>query len=199
MKKANDDNEGSLGVLRVGSRRAPNMALHQHNARTMYKRNDTGNYMSSILDKEDLKYLRKKARQLDSSHIESKRRQAQAQGDREVVEGKRVKDRAREVKKRKVNDTLDLIKCRLDVVLIKETPGTNAQLDMELAWFRRIDSEVPIKARLGTKPVKIEALCAAVDRYNAGLTHDVEDDEETGNESGSDSDVDSDADMELQY
>jgi hypothetical protein len=60
---------------------------------------------------------------------------------------------------------LDKVVCRLDISIIKSSPGTNASLDLEIGWFRRLDKEVPIKARLGTKELKIQALIQAVERH----------------------------------
>ncbi|KAG6805714.1 hypothetical protein H0H92_014278, partial [Tricholoma furcatifolium] len=48
LNATNDDNEGALGTLRIRSRHAPNMTLHQHKARTMYKPNGTGKYIRLI-------------------------------------------------------------------------------------------------------------------------------------------------------
>jgi len=209
MKTANDDNEGKLGVLRVGSRRAQNMSLHQRNARNMYKDNDTKTYIKTFLTKPaDHRYLRQKAREVDSSQLEQKRRQKQAVADKEVVESKRKKDMVRMAAKQKVNDELDKVVCRLDISIIKSSPGTNASLDLEIGWFRRLDNEVPIKARLGNKELKVQALIQAVERHliriakaakqlgspDSELTLDLND-----YTASNDSDVDSDADMELNY
>jgi hypothetical protein len=201
VKTTNDDNEGKLGELRTGSRRAPNMALHQRNARMMYKQNATDIYIDSILNKDDLKFLRKKARQVDSDQLEQKRRQNQAQGDKDIVDKKRKGVATRELSKQKANMVLDLIKCRLDATSIRNAPGTNVLLDSEIAWFRRIDTKVPPKGKLSTKPLKIEALCSAVERYNIGLKQRTSEMASSSSESdGVDSDNnDSDADMELGY
>jgi hypothetical protein len=101
---------------------------------------------------------------------------------------------------------LDKVVCRLDISIIKSSPGTNASLDLEIGWFRRLDKEVPIKARLGNKELKIQALIQAVERHliriakaaqqlgSPELTLDLND-----YTASNDSDVDSDADMELNY
>ena len=105
-----------------------------------------------------------------------------------------------------VNDELDKVVCRLDISIIKSLPGTNASLDLEIGWFRRLDKEVPIKARLGNKELKVQALIQAVERHliriakaakqlgSPELTLDLND-----YTASNDSDVDSDADMELNY
>lgn len=204
VKTTNDDNEGKLGELRTGSRRSPNMTLHQRNARMMYRKNDTSIYIGEILTKEDLKFLRRKARQVDSSQLEKKRRQEQAFGDQEVVDRKRKKIAIRASKKQAASDALDLIECRLDIKSIEDAPGTNSLLDSELGWFRRIDPEVPTKTKLGSKALKIKALCAAVERHIARLAQGKvagaeSDSSSSDSESEVDSDIDSDADLELDY
>ncbi|KAF8193696.1 hypothetical protein BJ912DRAFT_1091697 [Pholiota molesta] len=204
VKTTNDDNEGKLGELRTGSRRAPNMALHQRNARMMYRKNNTETYIDTILNKDDLRYLRKKAREVDSGKLEKERRQDQAKGDQEIVERKRKKIKDRTAIKQKASDALDLVKCRFNIGDIQDAPGTNTLLDSELGWFRRIDAEVPAKGKVSTKILKISALCAAVERYHMRLalndgSGDTEHESSSPDSSGADSDIDSDADMELGY
>lgn len=95
---------------------------------------------------------------IDKSGIERVRRQAQAKADQEAVEKKRAKDRERAEKKAKVDAALDKVVCRLDVAVIEASPGTNAVMDLELAWFRRIDPKVPKVGEVKTKPLKLVAL-----------------------------------------
>ncbi|KAF8151569.1 hypothetical protein B0H34DRAFT_618738, partial [Crassisporium funariophilum] len=109
MKSTNDDNEGALGMPRTGSRRAPNMTLHQQNARVMYKRNNTKLYIKTTLSRSasNRKYLRTRAQLIDRSGIERVRRQAQAKADQEAVAKKRGKDGECAEKKAKVDAALD--------------------------------------------------------------------------------------------
>ncbi|EDR04457.1 uncharacterized protein LACBIDRAFT_330594 [Laccaria bicolor S238N-H82] len=109
----------------------------------------------------------------------------------------------------KVNNELDKVVCRLDIAIIKSSPGTNASLDLEIGWFRRLDKEVPIKARLGNKELKVQALIQAVERHLIRIAKaaqqlgspelTLEQNNYTHPRPSSDSDVDSDADMELAY
>ena len=98
-------------------------------------------------------------------------------------------------KKAELNAEINLVQCRLDVAAIRANPGTNKVLDGELAWCRRIDKAVPIKSKVGSKPLKIQAVCGAVDRFNAGLSVarlalEPEDEEGHDSDTGSDSDMD---------
>ncbi|EDR09156.1 uncharacterized protein LACBIDRAFT_326543 [Laccaria bicolor S238N-H82] len=200
IKTTNDDNEGALGVLRVGSRRAPNMSNHQRNAREMHKKNQT----------KYLKYLRRKAHERDSSQLEKTWRLRQAKADRDMVEAKREKDSARSAAKAKVNAELDKVTVRLDVSAVEASPGSNATLDLELAWFRRIDKEVPVKSKLGNKNLKKEALLKAIERHLVRMSRaqnqqeleaqlDLSSEWESYIPEENTSNIDSDADMELGY
>jgi hypothetical protein len=64
MLPTNDANEGGLGEKRVSTRHAPNMTLESHNARAMYRKNDTVAFIRKTLTLADRKYLRRKAREL---------------------------------------------------------------------------------------------------------------------------------------
>ena len=186
------------------------MSNHQRNAREMHKKNQTKRYVRKILTHADLKYLRRKARERDSSQLEKMRRLRQAKADRDVVEAKREKDSARNAAKAKANEELDKVSVRLDVSAVEAAPGSNATLDLELAWFRRIDKEVPVKSKLGNKNLKKEALLRAIERHllrmSRAETHqeleaqlDLSSEWESYIPEENASDIDSDADMELGY
>ncbi|KAJ7165258.1 hypothetical protein C8R46DRAFT_1035863 [Mycena filopes] len=80
MPTTNDRSEGTLGERRTGSWHAPNMTLHQHNARKMYKRNNTRCY---------------------------RQRKAQQEFDTAAVEVKHKKDNVKAAKVVLVNAALD--------------------------------------------------------------------------------------------
>lgn len=48
METTNDRNESELGTMRQQKRRNPNMSLNTHNARQMYKRNKTSEYLRGL-------------------------------------------------------------------------------------------------------------------------------------------------------
>ncbi|KZP30003.1 hypothetical protein FIBSPDRAFT_884650 [Athelia psychrophila] len=76
MRRTNDDNEGTLGEMRVDSQHAPSMTLQQHNARKMYWKNGVAAFICSCLSAEDMKYLRRRTREIDSSGIAKKEHNA---------------------------------------------------------------------------------------------------------------------------
>lgn len=173
MKTTNDNNEGALGETRRASRHAPNMTLNQHNARTMYRKNNTGAFIRSCLGPDDLKYLRKRAREVDASGVAKEKRELQATAYQKTVDKKRkaesTQKAAVDAKRAKINAVVP----RLDTQSIASKPGMNPELDLQLEWHRRLDSEklIPLKKNLTQKEDKVAALVAAVKRYNEGAVH----------------------------
>ncbi|KAJ7467451.1 hypothetical protein B0H11DRAFT_2306656 [Mycena galericulata] len=208
LPTTNDVNEGTLGELRTGSRHAPNMTLQQHNARKMYKRNNTKKYRPLLLPKH-LRLFRAKARMVDSSGLTRQRRVAQQAADDAVVDQKRDNDRKKATKLKAVNAALDEItpwntgaRARIDPSTGKQPK--NQTLDDQLAWYRRAEkvakgakSDIPGVSKLTKKADKIEALVEAIQRYRSQPS---EIDTETAEEDeGPMDDIDSDVDMELGY
>lgn len=170
MPRTNDDNEGRLGGWRRRSHHAPSMTLEQHNAREMYKKNGTAAFIRSCLGPEDLKWLRGKAREEDSSGMVRKRREIQAQAHHDSIEKKRKSDEENRAKKDAKRVRIDAVTPRLDAASIRENPGRNEELDLQLDWHRRHDKAIPAKGDCTLKKQKIEALIEAVERYNAKLS-----------------------------
>ncbi|KAJ7648668.1 hypothetical protein DFH06DRAFT_1095461 [Mycena polygramma] len=211
MPTTNDANEGTLGERRTGSRHAPNMSLHQHNARKMYKRNDTKSYRRCFLVPRTLRVFRAKARMVDSSGLTRRNRKAQQDFDTAAVAVKHTKDKVKVAKVKAVTAILDSLtpwltagRVRLDPVSQKEP--TNKEMDLQLAWHRRAEgplpkgteSEIPQISKLATKALKRDALIAAVHRFAtrpniSSSQEQVEEDERVEDV------VDSDVDMELGY
>jgi hypothetical protein len=87
IQPTNDHNEGALGSLRQTWRRAPSMTIAQHNARRMYKQNNTRGFMrSDVLSAADNKYIRKEARRVDASGQEKQMHEEQAEHDQQTAE-----------------------------------------------------------------------------------------------------------------
>ncbi|KAJ7850468.1 hypothetical protein B0H13DRAFT_1644466, partial [Mycena leptocephala] len=107
LPTTNDANKGTLGERRTGSRHAPNMLLHQHNARKMYKRNNTKKYRPLVLPKH-LRVIRAKARMVDSSGLTRQRRVAQQEADNAIVDQKRDNDKKKAAKLKAINAALDI-------------------------------------------------------------------------------------------
>ncbi|KAF8209626.1 hypothetical protein K438DRAFT_2063060 [Mycena galopus ATCC 62051] len=91
MPSTNDANEGCLGAYCVAIRGKPTLTLHQYNALAMYRRNDTQNFMDTVLTAEDHAYIMREARQIDSSGEEAQRR-------RDIVDFRKAKALAKSQK-----------------------------------------------------------------------------------------------------
>ena len=166
MRCTNDDNEGALGALRVHMRLAPSMTLDQHNARMMYSINNTEAWAEERLTPEDAQFIRTVAHEREGQGRGKAHFQAQAEADQQVIEEKRRKDQEKEQAKRAKTALLDAVNPRLDTQAVHENPGTIAELDLQLAWFGRIDPLVPPKSHLKVKKAKIDALVDAIERFH---------------------------------
>ncbi|KAF8228771.1 hypothetical protein L208DRAFT_1485504 [Tricholoma matsutake] len=94
----NNHNKGALGSLRQTWRHGPNMTISQYNARALYKQNDMGSFVRSVLGPQDCRFLRKEARKVDGSGAEKQMREEQAQYDQQMVDVKRKADVERQEK-----------------------------------------------------------------------------------------------------
>ena len=138
------------------------------NARTMYRKNNTAGFICKTLSPADLKYLHRKAREIDSSGLMKKCRIAQAAAYKDTVERKRKATTVRKAAQDAKRVKIDAVVVRLDIHSIEDNPGTNAKLDLQLEWHRRRDNWVPKKKDVTKKADKVKALMEAVERYNNG-------------------------------
>ncbi|TFK79123.1 hypothetical protein K466DRAFT_506106 [Polyporus arcularius HHB13444] len=171
-RTTNDDNEGALGHARVRDRQAPRETRHQYNARQKGKVNDIAGHAKRKHNDVTKEYVRKRARVLDASGLAKKDRAAIAAHDRQLVKDKRTRDKQREAKQQEKTRVLDGLTLLLDTEDIRARAKaiTNSDLDQQLDWHRRNegkDTQMLAKSRYSKKAEKVEALCAAVDRYCA--------------------------------
>jgi hypothetical protein len=134
----------------------------------MYRKNNTGAFIRQTLTLSDRKFLRKKAREIDSSGVAKRRRELHATAYKETVEKKRKASTQRKVAQDAKRAKIDAVVARLDVQSIKDLPGTCEDLDLQLEWHRRQDILVPKKKDVKKKADKITALVEAVERHNSG-------------------------------
>ncbi|KAL1732840.1 hypothetical protein EV714DRAFT_270463 [Schizophyllum commune] len=100
LNATNDRNEGALGAWCVWARKFNTSTTDKHNAITMYKNNDTQQFSDQYLQDDDRVYVMRTARELDASGVERKRRKEQAEFECRMVEMKRQRLAAREMKRR---------------------------------------------------------------------------------------------------
>ena len=72
------------------------------------------------------------------------------------------------------NEKINDVSPRLNTEEIRSAPGTVAEIKLQLDWHRKRDKQIPKVSHLKKKEDHLEALIAAVDRYNA--EHAIEDD-----------------------
>lgn len=168
LPPTNDVNEGALGTMRIASRHAPNSTLESQNARTMYRKNNTGAFISKCLSPEDQAYLRRKAREMDSSGIARKRRTEQAEYDEAEGLKKRKRREAWQDRCTEKQIKIGAVQPMRDREAMIRSPPNCRELDLQLGWYRMHDKEVPKQKYVGHKDEKIAALVAAIDRYHAG-------------------------------
>jgi hypothetical protein len=169
MQPTNDANEGGLGEKRVTTRHAPNMTLESHNARVMYRKNNTGAFIRKTFHLTDRKYLRRKAQEIDSSGQAKLHHEVEAAAYKETVERKRKAVTERKAAQDAKRAKIDAVVVRLDIQDIDDLPGTCAVLDLQLEWHRLRDNLIPKKKDITKKADKIKALqVEAVRRHNNG-------------------------------
>ena len=72
MPASNDDNEGALGSFRVMMHRQPQLTLLQYNARAMFKRNNTAEFMEEKFSEKTHQYIRELSREKPTKEKERK-------------------------------------------------------------------------------------------------------------------------------
>ncbi|KDQ06229.1 hypothetical protein BOTBODRAFT_121805 [Botryobasidium botryosum FD-172 SS1] len=170
MKPTNDDNEGALGSYRVDKRNSPNLTLAIHNAKKMYRKNNTSSFMKLCFSAADYKSIMAQSRTIDAARLPALERDDQAEEYR-LAEGKKhqaaVKQQARADKTKTALDKLSHVQDLAQLVL---KPPNADVLKSQLDWYRREgDALIPKKSTLRYKAQVLEALVAAIERYNARL------------------------------
>lgn len=118
--------------MRVGSRHAPSMTLQQHNARKMYRKNEVAVFIRSCLSAEDKKYLRRRAREIDSSGVAKKEHNANTAAHKATLLVKQKADEVRMTVRVQKKAQIDVVNPRLDAEVIRKAPGTVKEIDLEL-------------------------------------------------------------------
>lgn len=180
MPPTNDCNEGALGAKRQDSRHRPNHSSISYNSITSLKRNDTETFITENLQsKEDTRYLRSVARKLDSSKLESRKKQAQTDYDRRVVAEKRQKQADRLLKDTTLQSTLDNVILTSDLLVLQKE--TRAQLELRLKKYRQLlftkfklsktEFFVPVQSKLTRQADRVSYIVLCHSKYTS-LTSD---------------------------
>ncbi|PCH35890.1 hypothetical protein WOLCODRAFT_38477, partial [Wolfiporia cocos MD-104 SS10] len=166
VRATNNDNEGALGSYRVSARQAPSMSVHQYNARTLFKINDTATYIEENLGPANQAFLRERAREIDASGLEKQRRKEQADEDHRIVTRRRELNRIAEARREAKQDRLAALKVILDLTAITEQMNV-VELQAQIDWHRQCDTDklIPQQKEMRLKAEKLQALRSAVERF----------------------------------
>ncbi|KDQ15074.1 hypothetical protein BOTBODRAFT_109214, partial [Botryobasidium botryosum FD-172 SS1] len=168
MKPTNDDNEGALGVYRAGVRNNPRLSIAQHNARTMYQKNNTSAFMQMHFTPADHRSVMRQAREEDAAQLPAKLRAKQVAEWRRVDEEKHAADARRKVRAENKAAKEGPVVRVVDLPGLLVKPPIVPVLKGHLNWYRaQGDTAIPKNARLDKKALVLDALVAAVERYNA--------------------------------
>ncbi|EJF56359.1 hypothetical protein DICSQDRAFT_71664 [Dichomitus squalens LYAD-421 SS1] len=172
MPKNNDRNEGGLGFYRGEKRKAPNMPIDQHNARVMWRQNNTSTYAQTA-PQALLGFVRGLAREREGEGRERKRRRELAEAEESEAAKKRVHRDVVQAKKTARFERLKGVRPILRLQDLKKAKVTVATLNEQLDWHRewvdtahRNQREIPTKTKLSNKRRMLRALRSAVRRYN---------------------------------
>ncbi|KAI0323924.1 hypothetical protein GY45DRAFT_1213602, partial [Cubamyces sp. BRFM 1775] len=172
MPTTNDENEGALGSWRNAARAAPSISLHQHNARTMYKTNGTSEFVSNSCGPAEQKFFRHRAREIDGSGLERKRRLELAAESERSAKRQNDERQAKHTRKMARREKLAWIQPVLDTSHLT-LARTSEFLKEQLAWHRefidtgpKASKKIPMVKMLTSKELRLAALIAAVNRYN---------------------------------
>ncbi|KAJ7620336.1 hypothetical protein FB45DRAFT_1033014 [Roridomyces roridus] len=108
LSVTNDLCESSFGTWRQQSKANPTLSIHQHNARQMYKFNNTAEFLRS-LSPDMRKFLRGVTREQDASGRGRAQRVQMATHKQEVTMENTQKDAAKEERKRKAREELEKV------------------------------------------------------------------------------------------
>lgn len=165
MPATNDENEGALGSFRHLMRYQPQLTLLNHNALSMYFRNNTQAFMAAkFTEDEDYKYLHALARKNDDER--KRRRELVEFRDKREAEKIARKNR-REENARKTAEHLAALQIVLDptVVQLKGTKLTD-QLKLYKSEGAPNLQDCPLPTRVG--PI-CEALLKALELKSEGI------------------------------
>ena len=124
-----------------------------------------------LTEVDDDKYIKRIARQEDSSGKERKRKDELLRHEKEIVEVKHRKDEVSKKKKTDKEDRLSWIQLELDMTTLRNQKFTNAMLVDQLDLHRQFNTDIPPKSRLKNKEMLLEALVSAIEYYNSRSIH----------------------------
>lgn len=179
MPVTNDRNEGALGSMRQDARHRPNHSSLSFNSAAALKHNNTSAFIeSSLTTKEDIHYLRRVARELDSSGLETMQVRAQATYDEDIVCEKRQKAEGKVAKNRLLQDSIDYITLTDDIAILSKE--SKAILELRLKKYRqfihgqfkvpKLSFVIPVQSKITRQADRISEILRCHDKYTTTLS-----------------------------
>jgi hypothetical protein len=169
MAATNDVNEGALGSFRLMARNSPSLTLHQLNARLMWKRNNTYQFVKAVFTKEDRIYAMRCARVKDASKLTVKLQRELVEHDTKLADAAMEKQRLRQQRQQQRSDHLGgvtLLNDASQVSRIARVDLIDEQLDAMQHKFG-LDDEIPLKSHRGKRADKEKLLVDSIRRFKA--------------------------------
>ncbi|EKM76394.1 hypothetical protein AGABI1DRAFT_94074 [Agaricus bisporus var. burnettii JB137-S8] len=172
MPSTNDTNEGALGAYRVHIRNKPSTTLHQYNSYAVWERNGVEDFTDTMLNEEDDVYIIKRAREIDESGMEKKRKEEIRQHEVQIVEDRRAANAAKMKKNEEMMAGLKDLVLLTSQMLSQFKKMTIKDIDLQLDAFTKVhgDKTIPLKSNRGRKDDKWKLLQAAISRFESGET-----------------------------
>jgi len=170
LPNKNCHNESAFGQMKRKKAVAPNISEHTMTNLLMLRHNNTQSYIKQrLLGRKSQRFLRQRSRMMDASGFERERRKALVLAASKKVEVKRVEIRrkAEAARKRKEELAQRIKETKVTVKKRRIVKFKNSELDRQLDFWRSIDKNVPIKARVMQKVKKIAAIKGAIHRFGA--------------------------------
>lgn len=103
---------------------------------------------------------------------ERARKEAEIRHDKELVDAKHRRDSALHQKRAEETLRLSRIQLELDINRLRDRKFTNKMLVDQVDLHRQFNNNLPLKSKLGTKALLLDALTSAIEFYNSLPAHD---------------------------
>jgi len=165
MPTTNDVNEGALGSFRVMMRRQPQLTLLQYNARAMFSRNNTAEFMEEKFSDNTHQYIRELAHEKPTK--EKERKAVIVQHTEEKIEVKETKKRNRVVKANQLADRIAKIELIFDKGKIDKLKADNLRDHLRAFQKAGAPNVQSLKIRAKVGDIK-NGIKQAIDLFNEG-------------------------------
>ena len=165
MPPSNDGNEGALGSFRVTMHRQPQLTLLQYNARAMFKRNNTAEFMDDKFSEKTHQYIRELAREKPTK--EKERKAAIVKHTEEKIAVKAGKKKKREAQAAQLADRVGKVTLIFDKNEVDRLKGEKLKDHMRAFKQAGAPNLQNVKAKTLVADIR-NAIKEAIDLFNEG-------------------------------